>query len=554
MSNDFPGTPEPYRYQPANYHSANYQPEQYNPAGTPTPQPDPADPDADMPEIGDHDPLVRPPAAGADSENPATSELRPIPMPTTGGGAIQPTPMPTTGHQVPPVPMPYQRPGGTQTGGQDGYTEASYRPSTDYRQLNNGSYPGQQSSPWPNSAWSAPQTPFPAHATVSEAPPVRPPGRGRRTAAAIGATVVLALAAGFGAGLYGGRLAGNDSTATVAAPVDHSLTQQTPSETASAQGATGSIESVAAAVLPSVVSVVSTSSSSEGEGSGVILTQDGYILTNNHVISGATDLTVRFNDGTTASATVVGADVTGDLAVIKVDGVTGLTPATLGTSGDIAVGEQVIAIGSPLGLSATVTSGIVSALNRPVRTTSETPTDPRTGQSTAASGGTVLNAIQTDAAINPGNSGGPLVNMQGQIIGINSAIASLSSSSTSQSGSIGVGFAIPIDSAARIAQEIMKTGKSSHAVLGASVGDASNGNSVISTGAEIKQVTSGGAAEAAGLQVGDVITKIDGNLIESSDALVATIRSAAPGSQVQVTLLRGTSTQTVAVTLGSATS
>ena len=218
------------------------------------------------------------------------------------------------------------------------------------------------------------------------------------------------------------------------------------------------------------------------------------------------------------------------------------------------VGQDVVAIGSPLGLSATVTSGIVSALNRPVRTTS---TDSQQQQnpfgqqqrSTAASASTVLNAIQTDAAINPGNSGGALLNMQGQVIGINSAIASLSSGSGA-SGSIGVGFAIPIDTASRIAQEIIDTGAASHAVLGASVGDAGDGT--IPTGAEIKELTAGGAAEAAGLQVGDIVTKIDDNLIESSDALVATVRSAAPGSQVEITVLRGSETKTVTVTLGSA--
>ena len=215
----------------------------------------------------------------------------------------------------------------------------------------------------------------------------------------------------------------------------------------------------------------------------------------------------------------------------------------------MAVGEGVIAIGSPLGLSATVTSGIVSALNRPVRTRSsdtQGQQSPFGSQSTATSSGTVLNAVQTDASINPGNSGGALVNMSGQIVGINSAIASLSSGS-SESGSIGVGFAIPIDTASRIAQEIIDTGKASYAVLGASVGDT---DSAISSGAAIRAVTPGGAAEAAGLEEGDIVTEIDDHLIESADALVATIRSAAPGSQIEVTFLRGSSTETVDVTLG----
>ncbi len=212
----------------------------------------------------------------------------------------------------------------------------------------------------------------------------------------------------------------------------------------------GSVQEVAAKVLPSTVSVLASSGQSAGEGSGIILTADGLILTNNHVIAGATDIQVRFNDGTTATAKVVGADATDDLAVLRADGVSGLSPATLGSSGDLVVGQPVVAIGSPLGLSATVTSGIVSALNRPVRTSSA-------DQSRSAQD-TVMNAVQTDAAINPGNSGGALVDMSGNVIGINSAIASLSSNEQGEAGSIGVGFAIPIDQAKRIAQEIIDTG------------------------------------------------------------------------------------------------
>ncbi len=208
--------------------------------------------------------------------------------------------------------------------------------------------------------------------------------------------------------------------------------------------------------------------------------------------------------------------------MIKADGVSGLTPATLGSSADLAVGQPVVAIGSPLGLSATVTSGIVSALNRPVRTSGE-------ADAAGQSQDTVINAVQTDAAINPGNSGGALVDMNGAVIGINSAIASLSQSSDgSQAGSIGVGFAIPIDQAKRIAQEIIDTGKATHAVLGASVGDAADQTSQIPTGAKIASVTAGSGAEAAGLQAGDVITGIGNQSVESADALIAAVRSSTP--------------------------
>ncbi len=484
--------------------------------------------DSDVPELDENDPLIR----RGDAPTTGHPAVSPTPMPHQTGG-YPAAPMPQTGGHYTPRPMPQQQPGGYP----HQPTQASY---TGGWQQHAGWHTGQQSF--------GPQTVTAAPAPVDGA-------RKRRSGVLVAAALVLALGAGVGGGYLGADLRGTSaSSGFTASSISHALTQtNAPSTSAPA----GSVEQVAAAVLPSVVSVVATSSSSGGEGSGVILTDDGYILTNNHVVAGATSLSVRFNDGSTASATLVGADVTGDIAVIKVDGVSGLTPASLGTSGNVTVGQQVVAIGSPLGLSATVTSGIVSALNRPVRTSSadsqqqQQQQNPfgQQQQSTPASSGTVLNAIQTDAAINPGNSGGALVNMQGQIIGINSAIATLSSGS-GESGSIGVGFAIPIDTASRIAQEIINTGKASHAVLGATVGDAGDG--AIPTGAEIKELTPGGAAEAAGLQVGDVITKLDDNLIESSDALVATVRSAAPGSQVQVTVQRGSDTETVTVTLGTA--
>lgn len=371
------------------------------------------------------------------------------------------------------------------------------------------------------------------------------PAKGRRMTVVVATTAVLALLAGFGGGVVGAQL-----TSGSANSADSSLSQLTTSAPVSdrSPAPAGSVEEVASKVLPSTVSVLASSNQSSGEGSGIILTADGLILTNNHVVEGATAIEVRFNDGTTATAQVVGTTVTDDLAVLKADGVSGLTPAVLGSSSDLAVGQPVVAIGSPLGLSATVTSGIVSALNRPVRTASSEPS--ASGQSQD----TVINAVQTDAAINPGNSGGALVDMSGAVIGINSAIASLSSSADgSQAGSIGVGFAIPIDQAKRIAQEIIDTGKASHAVLGASVSDATDRSSQIPTGAEIAQITPGGGAEAAGLQVGDVITKIGTQNVESADALIAAVRSSTPNGTAEVTYVRDGETQTVTVTLGSAT-
>ena len=483
---------------------------------------------------------------------------------------------------------------GSYPSGAGAYGNAQHRPENPWAppatgQLFTGAQPTGQFGGAPYAAYG--QAAGFGYAGMPPAPPAAPvsrgtdaaPRKGRKTVV-LAAAVVLALAAAFGAGALGAQAVTNNASAT-----DSSLSQQTTSPVVSDSQpvAAGSVEAVAAKLLPSVVSILSVSSSEEAEGSGVILSSDGLILTNNHVIAGATTLTVKFNDGTTATAKVIGSDATDDLAVIKVSGVSGLTVATLGSSANVKVGEQVVAVGSPLGLSATVTSGIVSALNRPVRTAAEDTQgqqdqgqgqlgqgqgqlgqgqsqDPTQTQTPSTSQDTVLNAIQTDAAINPGNSGGALVDMSGAVIGINSAIASLSSGSSSgQSGSIGVGFAIPIDQAHRIAQEIINTGHATHAVLGASVGDAADGTSAtaqaeaeagLSVGAKIASVTSGGGAAAAGLQANDVITKIGGTPVGSADALIATIRSSNPGSKVVVTYLRGSDTKTATVTLGSAVS
>ncbi|MCZ4277230.1 S1C family serine protease [Rhodococcoides yunnanense] len=302
----------------------------------------------------------------------------------------------------------------------------------------------------------------------------------------------------------------------------------------------GSIQAVANKVLPSVVQIEVVGNQAEGEGSGVILSSDGLILTNNHVATGAGangKLTVSFADGTTADATLVGADAVSDIAVIKAEGRTDLTPIELGSSSNLQVGQQVVAIGSPLGLAGTVTTGIVSSLNRPVSTSGE-----------AGNQNSVIDAIQTDAAINPGNSGGALVNTDGQLIGINTAIASLGgSSSGAQSGSIGLGFAIPVDQAKRIADELATTGQATQAMIGVQVPSQDDAN-----GATVVEVTEGGPAEAAGIPQGAVITKVDDRVIESGDALIAAVRSHVPGDSVTITYTDGGREQTVDVTLGTA--
>ena len=235
---------------------------------------------------------------------------------------------------------------------------------------------------------------------------------------------------------------------------------------------------------------------------------------------------------------MVGADPASDIAVVKAQGVSGLTPITLGSSANLRVGQDVVAVGSPLGLEGTVTTGIVSALNRPVSTAGD-----------AGNQNTVLDAIQTDAAINPGNSGGALVNMNGELIGVNSAIATLGGDSQeAQSGSIGLGFAIPVDQAKRIADELISSGTASHASLGVQVS-----NDAATHGAKIVEVTQGGPADGAGLPSGVVITKVDDRVITSSDALVAAVRSRAPGEKVTLTYLDAAgNSQTLDVTLGKA--
>jgi putative serine protease PepD len=247
---------------------------------------------------------------------------------------------------------------------------------------------------------------------------------------------------------------------------------------------------------------------------------------------------VTFSDGRTAPFTVVGADPTSDIAVVRVQGVSGLTPISMGSSADLRVGQPVVAIGSPLGLAGTVTTGIVSALNRPVSTTGE-----------SGNQNTVLDAVQTDAAINPGNSGGALVNMQGQLVGVNSAIATLGADSgDAQSGSIGLGFAIPVDQAKRIADELIATGKATHASLGVQVSTDKG-----TPGAKVMDVVPNGAAAGAGVPKGVVVTKVDDRPINSADALVAAVRSKAPGDKVALTFQDpGGGSRTVQVTLGKA--
>ncbi len=411
-------------------------------------------------------------------------------------------------------------------------------------------YYQQQAPPWsgypPGYPHPGAGSPFTTDADTDTM--VRPPvgiprqsGRGGLLAAAL---VIAVVGGGIGGGV--GEILGAQTHPAAGTPL---RTFTTTVQAQPAAVAPVSVQQVAAKVLPSVVQIQEISGSQGGEGSGVVLSPDGMILTNNHVIEaaagGAGQLTVTLKDGTSAQASIIGRDPSADIAVIKMANQTNLTPIALGRSATLAVGQDVVAVGSPLGLAGTVTTGIVSALNRPVNAGG------------AGSGQvSVLDAIQTDAAINPGNSGGALVNLNGQLVGINSAIASLgASSSNTQSGSIGLGFAIPIDQAQRIAQELITTGHATQAVLGVSVSSSTSPASptaAAATGATITAVTLGGVADKAGITAGTVISKVDDQQIPDGDSLIAAIRSHPPGDTVTLTANNsGGASHTVQVTLDS---
>jgi len=433
-------------------------------------------------------------------------------------------------HRYPGAPagQPYAQPG-QHVPPHQGWTGQQQHPYAGQQQP----YPGQQPT---GQHWTGAQ----------QAPPVLPPAGGpARPARSRGWRIAVAgLAAGalIGGGAGAGvatLVADHGGSATTAAAQNVVITD--PQDATSATAA-------AAKAAPSVVTVYVTSGQSAGSGSGVVMSADGYVLTNNHVVTldSSTDsatVQVTTSDGKLYDATVVGTDPTSDLAVIKLQDASGLTPATFADSAKVQVGDQAVAIGAPLGLSNTVTTGIVSALDRAVSTGSDQNT-------------TVIDAIQTDAAINPGNSGGALVDAAGEVIGINSAIASVAnqSSQEQQSGNIGVGFAIPSDTAQRVAQQIIRTGSATHALLGVSAQTAAEQGSEVGEGAKVAQVADGGPAAQAGIQVGDVITAVGSREITTSTDLTAAVRSATPGDKVTLTVRRGSSTEQVDVTLGTASS
>jgi putative serine protease PepD len=434
----------------------------------------------------------------------------------------------------------------------------------------------------------APQQPTAAQPTVEQpaaAQPTaaQPTAPKRNVGPLVGALVVGAVLGGAsGAGVAAWAVSANSGSHSNVASGPQTVTINNKDDVTTTTA-------VAAKAGPSVVTIDVTASNEGGTGSGVVLSSDGYILTNTHVVtldgdSASGTIEVTTYDGKLYTAKVVGIDPVVDLAVIKLDNASGLQPIEFADSSKINVGDKVVAIGAPLDLPNTVTDGIVSAVNRSIQIASSavpnsggsgdnsSPGDGSSpynfwnfgdggGNGNGGSGGGGSNSgqtadislpvIQTDAAINPGNSGGALLNSAGKLIGINVAIASTGNSSGSgQSGSIGVGFAIPSDLAQRIGQEIIKTGKGTHGLLGASVTTATSDKSSV-VGALIADVTSGGAADGAGLKKGDVVTSFNGRPITDSTDLTAQVRTLAPGSTAKLVYVRGDTSTTVTVTLGT---
>lgn len=342
----------------------------------------------------------------------------------------------------------------------------------------------------------------------------------------LGTALAMMLVAGIGAGGLTGYIVGNNSSSNSGTSVSEILNSQPVNNVNSTgeEAESGTTEAVAARVLPAVVSIQVVSSTEASEGSGSIISPDGYVLTNRHVVAAAEQgglMQVTMNDGTKKDAEFVASDVDTDVAVIKIKDVQDLPFLEFGNSESLKVGQEVVAVGSPLGLNATVTSGIVSAVNRPVR---------------ASQGGgqsSLIDAIQTDAAVNPGNSGGPLVDMSGNLVGMNSMIASLSAGTGSEAGSIGLGFAIPSNFAQRMAQQLIDNGEVVHPLLGVQVDGRD-----ITDGAHVVSVEPDSPGAEAGLQEGDIITRVNDRPIEDADSLIASIRGQEFGSKITLEVTR----------------
>ncbi|MFP3992634.1 trypsin-like peptidase domain-containing protein, partial [Streptomyces sp. E11-3] len=404
--------------------------------------------------------------------------------------------------------------------------------------------PGAPTGPWQQyDPWSTPQPqqqPL-LHPTGAGPAPVRKPRRGALLVGAL-AIALVAGAVGGGIGAYVERNGGiTDVRLPQAGKEDKGRAPE-------------SVAGIAESAVPSVVTLHVSGSGAQGTGTGFVLDNKGHILTNNHVVDPAGSngrISVTFSGGETAKAKLIGKDAGYDLAVVRVTGVSGLKPLPLGNSDNVQVGDPVVAIGAPFDLSNTVTSGIISAKGRPITAG---------GEEGDGSDVSYVDALQTDAPINPGNSGGPLVDSKARVIGINSAIRSAGGGSDpdgggGQAGSIGLGFAIPVNLAKRVAEELINTGKATHPVIevtldtqftgdGARVADETRDG-----GAAVKP---GGPADKAGVKPGDIITAVDGQRIHTGQELIVKIRAHRPGDELELTLERNGDKQTLSLELGAA--
>ncbi|MGA5359214.1 trypsin-like peptidase domain-containing protein [Streptomyces purpurascens] len=402
--------------------------------------------------------------------------------------------------------------------------------------------PAPAPDPWQRyDPWAAPAAPGPLQQNGAGVPGTEQRRKRGRKALVSGA-VLLALVSGGIGGVAGTYLERNGGVGTVELP-------QAGKESAGRDA--DSVAGIAQRALPSVVTLHVSGGGEQGTGTGFVLDDRGHILTNNHVVrpaGSAGEITVTFNSGETAQAELVGRDSGYDLAVVKVKGVRGLTPLPLGNSDNMQVGDPVVAIGAPFDLAGTVTSGIISAKQRPITAG---------GEKGDGSDVSYVDALQTDAPINPGNSGGPLLDSRARVIGINSAIRSAGSGSepdSGQSGSIGLGFAIPINQGKRVAEELINTGKATHPVIGITLDMdyTGDGARVAAEGSEGgPPVTVGGPGAKAGIKAGDVITTVDGQRVHSGEELIVKTRAHRPGDRLELTLERGGKERTVALVLGS---
>lgn len=490
--------------------------------------------------------MTQPPA----TQPPQPPEGVPEPSPTepasTWPAPVGPPQEPSRPEPTSPEPTTAPEPAGPEATAPLGYDQTQAQPPWLEETQEQRGYPAYP----PAASYSATEPRPPVFS--QQGAETAQPGRPRRLTELLIVAALAAVLASFGTyALTRGDVAASpqvqsrSSATTSAAPV------------AQANADAPNWAVTAAAVSPSVVAITVTSGQGGGDqGSGVIFDTSGHILTNNHVVASAkqgSTITVTLNDLRTYDATVVGTDPSTDLAVIKLTNAPkDLKAIAIGDANTIKVGEPVMAVGNPLGLAGTVTTGIVSALNRPVTTTDQQQTNPF-GQQSAASA-VVTNAIQTSAAINPGNSGGALVNASGQLIGINSSIASLGSSggTTAQSGNIGIGFAIPVDQAQSIADQLISSGTAKHAYLGvSSKDDVVADGSAKRAAAVVVNVVAGTPADQAGLRAGDAIIAVDGKAIDGSLSLVAQVRERTVGDKVIIKIVRSGQTKDLSATLTS---